>query len=258
MKTYTLHRGSAPLLISLPHNGTELPDDLRPRLTEESLHVPDTDWHVDQLYDFAKELGASILVPHFSRYVIDLNRPPNDVSLYPGQNTTGLCPMQRFDAQPVYREGLQPDRDEVTTRVNRYWKPYHQALQQELVRIKNMHGRAVLWEGHSIRSVVPFLFDGQLPDFNLGTVGGTSCTPDLQNRLEDLLDLQDQYTHVINGRFKGGYITRQYGRPDNGVEAIQLELSQNTYMDEHTYVFDAEKAMPTQLLIRWMLEQCLT
>src|SRR3569623_1985577 len=144
METYTLHRGSAPLLISLPHNGTDLPNDLRPRLNEESLLVPDTDWHVDLLYAFARDLGASILVPRYSRYLIDLNRPPNDVSLYPGQTTTGLCPMQRFDAQPVYREGMQPDRDEVATRVNRYWKPYHQALQQELARIRTQHGRAVL------------------------------------------------------------------------------------------------------------------
>ena len=138
MDVYTLHRGGAPLLISLPHNGTELPDELRPRLTESALRVPDTDWHVDRLYEFAHELDASILVPRYSRYVIDLNRPPNDVSLYPGQNTTGLCPMQQFSAEPVYRDGMQPDRDEVNQRVNKYWKPYHLALQQELVRIKNM------------------------------------------------------------------------------------------------------------------------
>jgi N-formylglutamate deformylase len=257
MDVYTLHRGGAPLLISLPHNGTDLPDDLRPRLTESALRVPDTDWHVDRLYAFAHELDASIIVPRYSRYVIDLNRPPNDVSLYPGQNTTGLCPMQQFSAQPVYRDGMQPDRDEVNRRVNRYWKPYHLALQQELARIKNMHGRAVLWEGHSIRSECPFLFDGRLPDFNLGTASGASCSRSLQDRLEDLLDLQDQYSHAVNGRFKGGYITRQYGRPDDGIDAVQLELAQLNYMDEDTFEYDEEKALPTQMLIRWLLEQCL-
>ncbi|MBA3930079.1 MAG: N-formylglutamate deformylase, partial [Xanthomonas sp.] len=180
MDTYTLHRGTAPLFISLPHNGTALPEDIAGRLTPDARRVPDTDWHVDTLYAFARELGASIIVPSYSRYVVDLNRPDDDVSLYPGQNTTGLCPIVRFSGDPVYLPEQQPTPDEIASRVDTYWRPYHQALQQELARIRAAHGRVVLWEGHSIRSVVPFLFDGRLPDFNLGTAGGTSCSPALQ------------------------------------------------------------------------------
>ena len=178
MDTYTLHQGTAPLFISLPHNGTQVPDDIAARLTPEARRVPDTDWHVAELYDFARALGASIIVPVYSRYVVDLNRPEDDVSLYPGQNTTGLCPIVRFSGDPVYLPGQGPAPDEIAARVDAYWRPYHQALQQELVRIREIHGRAVLWEGHSIRSEVPFLFEGRLPDFNLGTAAGASCHPE--------------------------------------------------------------------------------
>ena len=174
METYTLHRGTAPLLISLPHDGTAVPADIAARLTDSARRVPDTDWHVSKLYDFARGLGASIIIPKYSRYVIDLNRPPDDVSLYPGQNTTGLCPHVQFSGEPVYRDGQDPDEAEMEERVERYWRPYHRALAGELQRIHAQHGRAGLWEGHSIRGVVPFLFEGRLPDLNLGTAGGIS------------------------------------------------------------------------------------
>ena len=157
MDTYTLHQGTAPLFISLPHNGTQVPDDIAARLTPEARRVPDTDWHVAELYDFARALGASIIVPVYSRYVVDLNRPEDDVSLYPGQNTTGLCPIVRFSGDPVYLPGQGPAPDEIAARVDAYWRPYHQALQQELSRIRGIHGRAVLWEGHSIRGSGPLL-----------------------------------------------------------------------------------------------------
>ncbi len=232
MDVCTLHRGTKPLLISLPHDGIALPEDLAVRMTPEARGVPDTDWFVSRLYDFARSLGASILVPTFSRYVIDLNRPPDDVSLYPGQNTTGLCPAVRFNGEPVYLAGQEPAADEVAARVERYWRPYHDMLQSELARLRAEHGRVLLWEGHSIRSVVPFLFEGRLPDFNLGTAAGASCSPALQARLEAVLAGQSDYSWVANGRFKGGYITRQYGRPSEGVDAVQLELAQCTYMDE--------------------------
>ncbi|MCX7032968.1 MAG: N-formylglutamate amidohydrolase, partial [Arenimonas sp.] len=180
MEVFTLHRGTAPLLVSLPHDGIALPEDLANRLTPEARGVPDTDWFVSRLYDFARRLGASLLVPVNSRYVVDLNRPPDDLSLYPGQNTTGLCPLQRFSGAPVYLAGQEPTADEVAARVERYWRPYHDALAAELARVRARHGRAVLWEGHSIRSTVPFLFDGRLPDFNLGTAAGASCAPERQ------------------------------------------------------------------------------
>ncbi|HEX7915494.1 N-formylglutamate deformylase [Rudaea sp.] len=258
MDTYTLHRGTAPLLISLPHDGTALPDDIAARLVPEAKRVPDTDWHVSRLYAFARELGASVLVPKYSRYVVDLNRPPDDVSLYPGQNTTGLCPIVRFSGEPVYLPGQEPSPEEVAQRVERYWRPYHAALAAEIARICAAHGRVVLWEGHSIRAVVPFLFDGQLPDFNLGTAGGASCSPDLQHRLETVLANQEKYTFVVNGRFKGGYITRHYADPAHGVQAVQLELAQLNYMDEDSFEYRDELAGPTQVLIRKLVEASLS
>jgi N-formylglutamate deformylase len=257
MSFYSLHRGTAPLLISLPHDGSQLPAGIEDRLTPEARRVPDTDWHVSRLYAFARELGASILVPQFSRYVVDLNRPPDDVSLYPGQNTTGLCPIVQFSGEPVYLPGKEPDAREVAFRVQTFWEPYHTALQQELARLRAEHGRVVLWEGHSIRSVVPFLFDGRLPDFNVGTAGGASCTPALQARLDAVLSAQSRYSYVINGRFKGGYITRHYGRPADGIEAIQLELAQLNYMDEDDFSYLPQRAEPTAVVIRQLLEAAL-
>jgi N-formylglutamate deformylase len=257
MDICTLHRGTAPLLISLPHDGTAVPDDIALRLTDSARRVPDTDWHVSRLYDFARELGASILVPKHSRYVVDLNRPEDDVSLYPGQNTTGLCPIVQFCGEPVYREGGQPAPAEIHARVDRYWRPYHQALADELARIRQLHGRAVLWEGHSIRSVVPFLFEGRLPDFNLGTAGGASCSPGLQQRLLDVLASQSACSFVANGRFKGGYITRHYADPANRIDAVQLELAQLNYMDEESFEYAPERAEGTRRLIRELLECAL-
>jgi len=257
MDLYTLHRGTAPLLISLPHDGSVLPDTLLPRLVDSAHRAPDTDWHVSRLYDFARDLGASILRPLHSRYVVDLNRPPDDVSLYPGQNTTGLCPIVQFSGEAVYRDGQMPSPDEIGQRVETYWRPYHKALAEELDRLHAEHGRVVLWEGHSIRSVVPFLFDGRLPDLNLGTAGGASCLPDLQERLEALMAAQSQYTFVSNGRFKGGYITRHYASPARGVEAVQLELAQCNYMDEDSFVYVPERAERLQVVLRELLVECL-
>lgn len=257
MDTFTLHRGTAPLFISLPHNGTRIPDELAGRMTPEARRVPDTDWHVAELYDFARSLGASIIVPAYSRYVVDLNRPEDDVSLYPGQNTTGLCPSVRFSGDPVYLPDQAPTPAEIASRVDAYWRPYHYALRQELFRIREAHGRVVLWEGHSIRSVVPFLFDGRLPDFNLGTAGGTSCSSTLQQALEAELAAQSDYSFVVNGRFRGGYITRHYADVANGIQTVQLELAQLNYMDEDTFAYLPERAVRTQGLVRRLLERTL-
>ena len=254
---FTLHRGMVPLLVSLPHDGTDVPGSIKQRLTPEARKVPDTDWWVSRLYAFAVELGASVLVPRYSRYVVDLNRPPDDMSLYPGQNTTGLCPIVRFSGDPVYLDGAAPDAAEVASRVDTYWRPYHDALQVELARLRERHGRAVLWEGHSIRGEVPFLFEGSLPDFNLGTAGGASCRPGLQQRLEAVLQAQAGYTHVANGRFRGGYITRHYADPGNGIDAVQLELAQRTYMDEQRIEWDDEKAQRLQHVLQALLEAAL-
>jgi N-formylglutamate deformylase len=257
MEIATLHRGSLPLLVSLPHDGSHIPDEIAARMAPESRRAPDTDWHVSRLYDFAKSMGASVLVPSHSRYVVDLNRPPDDVSLYPGQNTTGLCPAVRFSGEPVYLEGQQPTPEEIAARVERYWRPYHELLAGELARLRAAHGRVLLWEGHSIRAEVPFLFEGRLPDLNLGTSSGASCSPGVQARLERVLSAQSDYTWVANGRFKGGYITRHYGRPDQGVDAVQLELAQYNYMDEDSFGWleaPAARLVPT---LRALVEAAL-
>lgn len=253
-----LHRGDAPLLISIPHNGTELPEAIAARLAPESRRVPDTDWHLDRLYAFARELGASVLVPRYSRYVIDLNRAEDDASLYPGQNTTGLCPAVRFDGEPVYLDGQAPAPDEVAERVEAYWRPYHRALAEELQRLHAAHGRVVLWEAHSIRGTLPFLFEGRLPDLNLGTAGGASCASALQARLETELAAQDGYDVVVNGRFKGGYITRHYGDPARGIDAVQLEISQRVYMDEDSFAWREDRAARLQPLLRRLLATALS
>jgi len=257
MDIATLHRGTLPLLVSLPHDGSHIPAELAVRMAPESRRAPDTDWHVSRLYAFARDMGASVLVPSHSRYVVDLNRPPDDVSLYPGQNTTGLCPAVRFSGEPVYAEGQAPSTDEVQARVERYWRPYHALLAEELQRLRAAHGRVLLWEGHSIRGEVPFLFEGTLPDLNVGTSSGASCAPALQARLEAVLSAQRDYSWVANGRFKGGYITRHYGRPAEGVDAVQLELSQRNYMDEDSFEYDEARAGRLLPTLRALLDAAL-
>lgn len=263
MEHFTLHRGGVPLLVSLPHDGTAIPDDIAARMTPQALRVPDTDWHVGLLYAFAMELGASVIVPRWSRYVVDLNRPPDGHALYPGRSETGLVPFDTFAGEPVYQSGTEPGAEEITARVETYWRPYHAALQEESRRMLDAHGRAVLWDGHSIRSRVPMFFDGQLPDFNLGTACGASCSPALQQRLTEVLDrlaspASSAYSHAVNGRFKGGHITRHYGKPSQGVEAVQLELAQCTYMDEETFEYEPDRAAGAQRVIRALLGACLT
>ena len=259
MNTFTLQRGTAPLLISLPHDGSFIPADIAARMHPSARRSPDTDWHVGRLYEpLAQALGASVLKPLASRYVVDLNRPADGHALYPGQNETGLVSTIGFDGEPLYLASAAPDAAEIKRRVNDYWQPYHQALAQELARLCAEHGRAVLWEGHSIRSHVPMLFEGQLPDFNLGTAAGESCSEVLQARLRDCLTSQETFTVAINGRFKGGYITRHYGRPEAAVQAVQLELAQLNYMDEASFAYDEAKAPAVQALIERMLRICLS
>lgn len=228
---FRFHQGSLPLLISIPHLGTGIPEPIRGQLTDIAFEVADTDWHLDKLYDFARVSGASVLGACYSRYVIDLNRPPGGESLYPGQTTTGLCPTETFRGEPLYRCGNEPDQQERERRLAAYWTPYHAKLREELDRLKARFGSVLLWEAHSIASVLPRLFDGKLPDFNLGTNSGKSCDPRILDAVTRTLDNQP-FTWVSNGRFKGGYITREYGRPEEGVHAIQLEMCQSTYMNE--------------------------
>jgi len=255
---HTLHRGTRPLLVSFPHVGTLIPAELQPRYTERALQVEDTDWFLDRLYGFAAEIGASLLVPRFSRYVVDLNRPSDNRPMYAGQNNTELCPTRHFSGEPLYREGQAPDAAEIQRRVARYWQPYHDALREELARLRADHGHAVLFDSHSIKSELPWLFEGTLPHMNLGTVGGTSCAPSLRDALAAVLAAQADYGHVVDGRFKGGHITRQYGRPSRGVHAVQLEMCWRAYMDETPpYRWHEERAAEVTPLLRRLVQAML-
>ena len=255
---YTLTPGTAPLLVSFPHAGTEIPDAIAARMTPEALERADVDWHLPRLYAFARALGASMLEARYARHVIDLNRPPEDTSLYPGQDVTGLLPIDTFRKQPLYRPGQVPDAAEAQARRATYWQPYHDALRGELDRLLALHGRVVLWDAHSIASVMPRFFDGKLPDLNLGTADGKSCAPALQAAAEAAMNAQSAYTHISNGRFKGGHITRHYGRPEAGIQALQLEMCQSTYMDETApYAYRPDLAARVQPLLERMLQAVL-
>ena len=259
MDVFTLHRGSRPLLVSLPHVGTVIPDELRSAYVERALHVEDTDWYLDTLYDFVRELGASLLVPCFSRYVIDLNRPPENAPMYPGANNTELCPTRFFTGDPLYREGQVPNDAEVARRIEHYWRPYHAALRGELARLKDTHGYAVLFDGHSIKSRLPWLFDGKLPDLNLGTATGAACAPSLRNALSGVLAAHPQFTHVVDGRFKGGHITRHYGHPSQNVHAVQLEMCWSCYMREEPPIeLDPARVARVQPVLRALVDTMLT
>ncbi len=251
----TLTRGSIPLLVSFPHAGTDIPPAMARRMTPAALAVADTDWHLPELYAFVRILGASTLVPRYSRYVIDLNRPPEDSNLYPGQDSTGLVPLDSFRREALYQAGQAPDASETDERRATYWQPYHDALRSELDRLRAAHGVAVLWEAHSIASVLPRFFEGKLPDLNLGTADGRSCAPPLQAAAEAVLRSQTLFTHVSNGRFKGGYNTREYGRPAQGLHALQMEMCHGTYMDEAPpFAYRSELAARVQPLLQRMLE----
>jgi N-formylglutamate deformylase len=255
---FKFRQGRAPLLVSMPHVGTHIPADIASNMTEAALKLPDTDWHLEQLYDFLDELGASVLVATHSRYVIDLNRPSDNANLYPGQDTTGLCPIDTFHKDAIYRVGALPDEAEIRRRVDAYWTPYHAMLSAELQRIRAEHGVAMLWDAHSICSVVPRFFEGRLPDFNIGTASGTSCDPRLGERLLDAARHSSGHSAVLNGRFKGGHITRHYGKPQQNIHAVRLELAEATYMQEdHPYRFDEMLANGVRPALRRFIELML-
>jgi N-formylglutamate deformylase len=258
-QVFSLQRGSVPLLVSMPHVGSAIPPQLQAAYTPEALQVEDTDWHVHELYSFLPELGASILRPHYSRYVIDLNRPPDDAPMYPGAANTELCPTRFFSGAPLYRPGCEPAPDERARRRQAYWQPYHAALAAELQRLKSLHGFALLWDAHSIRSQIPWLFDGKLPDLNIGTAGGASADPAISAALERACAAHPEFTTAVNGRFKGGYITRHYGQPASDVHAVQLEMCQRLYMQETPpFVYDPALAAKIQPFLRNMVSSALS
>ena len=252
---YDFREGSSPLLISMPHCGTHIPPHLAADMTLEALEVPDTDFHLPRLYDFAQELGASMLAATHSRYVIDLNRSPDGMVLYPGASNTELCPLTRFDFKPVYRAQTGPGQAGIEKRIDQYWRPYHDRIESELARIAERHGYALLFDAHSIVSECPRFFEGRLTDFNLGTGAGTSCDARLSDAVVRSVRQHPDYSSVLNGRFKGGYITRHFGRPDSNIHAVQLELSERTYMHE-TPPFDYDELLATgvRVVLRELIE----
>lgn len=224
--------GSTPLIVNVPHDGREIPADIGARMTAEALALPDTDWHIRDLYEFAAGLGATMTSARCSRYVVDLNRDPSGKSLYPGADTTEVCPTSTFRQEPIYRDGQAPDAAGIQRRLDLYWHTYHAELARVIAETRARFGAVLLFDAHSIGSVLPRFFEGRLPDFNLGTADGASADGDLTARMFDVLDNADGYTAILNGRFKGGYITRHYGDPANDIHAIQLEMSQIAYMEE--------------------------
>jgi N-formylglutamate deformylase len=236
-ESYSFNQGETPLLISIPHDGRELAAGMVERMTDEGRALPDTDWHVRQLYQFASTLGAGIIAANYSRYVVDLNRPASDDALYPGQLSTGLCPMRTFAGAEIYRDEEGIREAEQQQRVEAYWRPYHTKIENELSVIRERYGYALLWDAHSIRTKVPGLFNGALPELNIGTSDGSSCAPALEQAVATEA-AKSTYTNVLNGRFKGGHITRHFGRPHENMHAIQLELAQHCYMDEGSGRYD--------------------
>jgi formiminoglutamase len=260
----TVERGTEPLIVSMPHTGTDL-GELEPRLVSPWLALKDADWRIEQLYDFAADLGATVIRTTLSRTIIDVNRDPSGASLYPGQATTELCPTTTFDGEPLYRDGAAPDAEEISARRAAYFDPYHAALCEEIARLHADHSVVALYDCHSIRSVIPRLFDGELPCFNLGTNGGASADADLTQEVAEILRASGE-TYAVNGRFKGGWITRNYGHPLSGVHALQMELACRAYLREPIGpvgetdwppAYDADYAEPTRRTLRRVLETIL-
>lgn len=250
MLLWDLHPGNAPIVVDVPHAGTFLPEALAMRMTAAARAVPDTDWHVEKLYAFARDAGVTILAATHSRYVVDLNRDPTGAALYAGADNTELCPTRTFANEPIYVDGELPDAREIGARRSMYFEPYHAMLQAEVERVRALHGYAILLDGHSIRAEVPRFFDGRLPDLNLGTTNGASCSAAVAAAATGVLAGRAAFTRVVNGRFKGGYVTRHYGRPADGVHALQLEMAQSAYMDEAPpYAYDAARSRPLAHLL---------
>lgn len=259
-----VQRGEAPLLVSFPHTGTDLPSEILPRLTSPWLARKDADWYVDRLYAMALALGATTIRTTISRTVIDVNRDPSGLSLYPGRITTELCPTSTFDGEPLYVTGQAPSAGEIAERRARYFNPYHAALDAELERLRARHARVVLYDAHSIRSRVPRLFEGELPHLNLGTNRGASCHPALRHAIEQACE-DPSFTRISDGRFVGGWTTRHYGRPENELHAVQMELACRGYLREPDAPdpgnwpppFEPERAAPLSAVLQRALSACL-
>lgn len=254
MTPVEIQKGSSPIVLGLPHTGTFVPDSLLADLNDRGRGLDDTDWHIHTLYSDILP-GVSTVRATFHRYVVDANRDPSGVSLYPGQNTTGLVPLTDFDGRDIWT--TPPSKADIETRRAAFHAPYHAALQAELDRVRDIHGFAILYDCHSIRSDIPFLFDGTLPDFNIGTNLGATCAPQIEAATQDICTKAAGYTSTTNGRFKGGWTTRHYGRPSQGVHAIQMELAQSTYLTTETapWTYDIDKSARLRVHLSSILTQ---
>ncbi|MBX7145714.1 MAG: N-formylglutamate deformylase [Alphaproteobacteria bacterium] len=258
MEIYNYQSGSSPLLISIPHAGYYIPDAIKVRMTPAGRSSLDTDWYVDKLYNFVKEQNISLLHANYSRYVIDLNRPPDQTVLYPGLHNTELCPLTRFDGMPIYLLGQEPSKHEIELRLKHYWFPYHNKIKQVIDDIINQYGFAIILDAHSIKSSVPSLFKGILPDINFGTNDNKTLPIEIINLLSDVIIQNGQYSHVINGRFKGGYITRNYVNLKRNIFTLQIELSQILYMNETPpFIYDDKKALNLQAVLNKIIDVLL-
>lgn len=248
MSVFEVRQGGSPVILGFPHSGTDVPADIHERLNENGRILADTDWHIHNLYDGLLENVTTVRAT-FHRYVIDANRDPAGVSLYPGQNTTGLIPETDFDGLPIWKDGEEPTEADIALRLRDYHAPYHAALAGEVERVKSIHGVAVLYDCHSIRSSIPFLFEGKLPDFNIGTDNGKTCSLAIEAAVVSATAAAEGYTSILNGRFKGGWTTRHYGKPETGTHAIQMELAQSTHLATEVPPFDYDAAKGQRLRI---------
>ena len=256
MAVVNIQQGSSPVILAFPHTGTDVPDDIRSRLNENGLLLADTDWHIEKLYDGLLDSATTVRAT-FHRYCIDANRDPSGASLYPGQNTTGLIPATDFDGIAIWQSGQEPGERDNADRLARFHQPYHAALAAEIERVKAKHGVAILYDCHSIRSHIPFLFDGKLPDFNIGTNNGTTCAASIEAAAVAVTGSAKAYSSVLNGRFKGGWTTRHYGQPHNNVHAIQMELAQCSHLASESvpFAYDEAKAAPLRHYLQQLLQR---
>ncbi|WDI30689.1 N-formylglutamate deformylase [Hyphococcus flavus] len=256
MTNVTVSKGESPLVFGQPHSGLFIPPEIESRLNEAGRAKLDTDWHVDRLYDGLID-DVTVVKAEFHRYVIDANRDPSGKSLYPGQNTTGLTPLVTFDDEPIWADA--PTAEEIEARRKTYHAAYHNALSDEIERIKSLHGFAILYDCHSIRSHLPFLFEGRLPDLNIGDNNGATCAAEITNAVESVCRAQDQYSYVVNGRFRGGWTTRHYGKPDKNVHAIQMEIAQHCYLESETppFAYSNDKAAALRIVLKNILEAAI-
>ena len=252
MPVFELTQGSSPLLISIPHDGGYIPTAILESMHEYAHNTPDRDLLISEVFNFHRPLNATRIKANVSRYVVDLNRSSENKPLYPGQSETELCPTTLFDDRPIYLENQQPNSAEIAQRIKHFWQPYHEAIQQQIERIKTQHGHCILIDAHSIAPQVPRFFSGRLPDINVGTNSGSSCSQSIESSIQASLEQHKKFTHVINGRFKGGYITRHYGDPANQIHAVQFEISQSTYLEDDKI---CQKASKLNALIQKILKQ---